>query len=266
MSYCAKSPLAGLCPPDPPRWAAGPVPVPHPANPAFARMSALAKLSAPETELLRALPGMARSYAMHAELCTEHQIQPTRILLSGWACQHRLLGDGRRQIISFLLPGDIIGSVLHTAMRADTSVVALTPVMAADGRPLMRAVQAAPASMPGLVSALLQIGHMDQARLLDHVVRLGRQTAYERLVHLLLEIHSRLDAIGQVEGDSFVFPLTQENLGDALGLSVVHINRTLQQIRRDRMVEIRGGRVTILQHGAMQAVAGWDPEVQMPRA
>ena len=261
MSYCAKSPLASLCPPDPPRWAGGPMPAPRAANPALVRMSALAKLSIPEADLLRALPITARGHAMQAELCTEHQVQPAKVLMSGWACQHRLLGDGRRQIISFLLPGDIIGSVLHTAVRADTSVVALTPVVVADGRPLMRALQAIPSSMPGLASAMLQIGHMDQVRLLDQVVRLGRQTAYERLVHLLLEIHSRLDAIGQVEGDSFVFPLTQENLGDALGLSVVHINRTMQQIRRDRMVEIRSGRVTILQHGAMRAVAGWDPEV-----
>jgi CRP-like cAMP-binding protein len=86
---------------------------------------------------------------------------------------------------------------------------------------------------------------------------LGRQTAYERLVHLVLEFYGRLQAIGMVDGDSFALPLTQDILADALGLSVVHINRTLQQVRRDRLLDMRGGQVTLRQLDLMRAMADW---------
>ncbi len=85
------------------------------------------------------------------------------------------------------------------------------------------------------------------------------EAAYERLVHLLLEFHSRLDAVGMVDGDTFSLPLTQEVLADALGLSVVHINPTLQQVRRDRLLELRGGQVTLRQPELMRAMADWPP-------
>ena len=91
----------------------------------------------------------------------------------------------------------------------------------------------------------------------DHVVRLGRQTAYERVVHLMLEFRSRLAVVGQVVDDGFAVPVTQEVLADALGLSVVHINRTLQQIRRDRLFELRGGQLKLRQIELMQAMVDW---------
>ena len=77
------------------------------------------------------------------------------------------------------------------------------------------------------------------------------------MVHLILELHGRLQAIDMVDGDSFSVPLTQEILADALGLSVVHINRTLQQVRRDKLLEMRGGRIIIHQLDAMRRVADW---------
>ena len=99
----------------------------------------------------------------------------------------------------------------------------------------------------------------DEGNLCDQIVRLGRQTAYERLLHLVLEFHHRLQAVGMVNGYSFAFPLTQEVLADALGLSVVHINRTLQQVRRDRLLDMRGGQVTLRQIDLMRAMADWAP-------
>jgi CRP-like cAMP-binding protein len=86
-------------------------------------------------------------------------------------------------------------------------------------------------------------------------VRLGRQTAYERMAHLLLELHARLTEIGEARGDSFNLPVKQEVLADALGLSLVHVNRTLQQMRRDRLVDMRGAQMTFLDRGALEAAA-----------
>jgi CRP-like cAMP-binding protein len=108
------------------------------------------------------------------------------------------------------------------------------------------------------------MGYADDVRFRDHVVRLGRQTAYERVVHLMLEFSSRLDAIGQVSEQGFALPVTQEILADALGLSVVHINRTLQQIRRDRLFDLRSGQVTLRQIDLMKAMADWSPPLVLP--
>ena len=112
---------------------------------------------------------------------------------------------------------------------------------------------------PAWAEAVAAMLHADEINLRDQIVRLGRQTAYERLVHLVLEFHHRLEAIGMVDGDSFSLPLTQEILADALGLSVVHINRTLQQVRRDRLLDMRGGQVTLRQPDLMRAMSDWAP-------
>lgn len=229
-------------------------------NALILRMSALSLLNTDEVALLREVTAAARPLPAQSELCVEGRVQPPLILLSGWACYQRLLGDGRRQIISFLLPGDIIGSVLRNGQPAAQMAAALTSVVVADARPLLQ-VGAADSSLPGLFTALNRIAYDDEVRLRDHVVRLGRQTAYERVVHLMLEIRSRLQAVGQVADDSFAVPVTQEVMADALGLSVVHINRTLQQIRRDRLFELRSGQVKLRHIELMEAMADWAPPV-----
>ena len=225
------------------------------------RMAGLAILTGDEVDLLRELAAAGRGRPAQTELCLEGRPQSPQVLLTGWACYQRVLGDGRRQIVGFILPGDVIGPVLRHSLPAPCSALALTPVVVADARPLMQGADTASSTTPGLFSALQQMAYAEDVRLRDHVVRLGRQTAYERVVHLMLEFRSRLDAIGQVVEDGFALPLTQEMLADALGLSVVHINRTLQQIRRDRLLDLRSGQVVLRQVELMKAMADWAPPV-----
>jgi CRP-like cAMP-binding protein len=228
-------------------------------------MSGLADLSSDEFDILRDVVSTGRNLPTHTELCVENRVQSPLVLLAGWACYQRLLGDGRRQIISFILPGDIIGPVTRPTLPTPNTALALTPVVVADARLLLSSLETGAQQQPGLVSALNQMGYADDVRFRDHVVRLGRQTAYERVVHLMLEFSSRLDAIGQVSEQGFALPVTQEILADALGLSVVHINRTLQQIRRDRLFDLRSGHVTLRQIDLMKAMADWSPPlVQQP--
>ena len=222
-------------------------------------MSGLAALSPEELDLLREVAAAGRSRPTQIELCLDGRPPSPQVLLTGWACYQRVLGDGRRQIIGFLLPGDVIGPVLRHTLPTPCSALALTPVVVADAKLLMQAVDGSGPVMPGLLSAVQQMSYADDVRLRDHVVRLGRQTAYERVVHLMLEFRSRLEAIGQVVEDGFALPLTQEMLADALGLSVVHINRTLQQIRRDGLLDLRSGQVLLRQVELMKAMADWAP-------
>ena len=228
-------------------------------NPVAVRIASMVALLPSERQILRDLSLGARHHAPQTLLCSEGQVQPPQALLAGWACYQRLLRDGRRQIIRFLLPGDVIGSLIHPNRPPSSAALSLTPVVLGDARPLQRAHADPALAMPGLADAVNQMDYADEVSLGDQVMRLGRQTAYERVVHLILEFHNRLSAVGQVKDNSFTLPLTQEVLADALGLSVVHINRTLQQVRRDRLFDMRSGQVTLRQPELMQAMADWTP-------
>ncbi|WP_454717417.1 Crp/Fnr family transcriptional regulator [Caulobacter segnis] len=174
---------------------------------------------------------------------------PPMFLLSGWACLAHTLRDGRRQILAFLLPGDGIGFDLLTRSQRSVEVVALTPLK-------VRRAQ------PGFIAGTERLGRVfagaaaaQQGRMIDQMVRLGRQTALERMAHLLLELHGRLAEIGEVRGETFHLPLKQEILADALGLSLVHVNRTLQQMKRDKLIDMRGAQVTLLDRAVLEAAS-----------
>ncbi len=212
-----------------------------------------------EVSLIRGLGRFTRSHLPGTEIGADAAPMMSRVVLSGWACQQRMLGDGRRQIISFLLPGDVIGSLEPLDLPADHSVMALTQVITVDATALVKAVASGDPAYRGLARAarLLALGETTMLR--DQIVRLGRQTAYERMVHLLLELHARLKMAGLATPDTFALPITQEVLADALGLSVVHTNRVLQQVRQDGLLETRSGQVKILDLEAMRTVADWPP-------
>jgi CRP-like cAMP-binding protein len=228
-------------------------------NAAAQRLSALADLSSGEMQILTNLPRQTRSYVAREEIWNEGKVVVPRIILSGWACRQRTLGDGRRQIVSFLLPGDLCLPVERPVIPGACAVVALTAVLAADARALEAAVNGQSLIYPGLTQAVHLLAVHETLLLQDHVMRLGRQTAYERTVHLLLELRGRLNTVNLVTNNVFSLPLTQEVLADALGLSIVHVNRTLQQIRRDGMLEFRGGSVTILDLAMMESVSEFVP-------
>ncbi len=224
------------------------------------RMTALADLSDTEIELLQAMPQLPRRRAGQNLLSRAGHEQPPQMLIAAWASYQRLLSDGRRQIIDFILPGEGVGSLTHDP-QSSSLAIALTSVVTVDASGLVRAVADRPNLVPGLAHAMRLMSRADSARLHDQVVRLGRQTAYERLLHLLLDLHHRLDAVGLVVDNSFALPVTQEMLADTLGLSAVHMNRTLQQARKDGLFEMAAGSVTLRKIELMQSLADWTPAV-----
>lgn len=174
---------------------------------------------------------------------------PPMFLLSGWACLAHSLRDGRRQILAFLLPGDSVGFDLLTRSQRTVEAVALTPLK------VRYAQSNFAAGTERLGRAFAGAAAAQQGRMIDQMVRLGRQTAYERMAHLLLELHGRLAEIGETRGDSFHLPVKQEILADALGLSLVHVNRTLQHMRRDHLIDMRGAQMTLLDRAALEAAS-----------
>ena len=221
------------------------------------RLTGLAALSLPELTLVRRLGRVTRTHAANTELAGPGDVQSPRILLSGWACNQQVLRSGRRQIIRFLVPGDLIGSMDRPIAPMVSTVVALTPLTVADARPLWDAINTSDTPMPGLTLAVQRALHADAMGLRDQIVRLGGRAAYERLIHLVLELHERLRAVGLAPGHSFNMPVTQEMLADALGMSFVHTNRTLQQIKQDGLFMMRSGHVTIEKMDRMCSMADW---------
>jgi CRP-like cAMP-binding protein len=220
------------------------------------RLQSFSPLSAEAIALIRSLDD-AQSHAAGAELNGERAPLPKpRFLLIGWAARMRWLSDGRRQIMGFILPGEAIGLCARPHPLALASTVALTPLTTIDAAPVLKAMHQ-PDLAPGLSEAVNVAASMDEALLLDQVVRLGRQTAYERICHLLLELRDRLSDVGLVHGGSFPLPLTQEVMADATGLSIVHVNRILQQLRREKLLDLRGGHATLLDAEQLQAIADY---------
>lgn len=240
-------------------------PQPGALSSASARMTArrfapLADLSPADLALLDGAASRLVHLPPRTELLREGEELRPLILVEGWACRQRVFPNGRRQVISFYLPGDLIGSPVEGwARRSPSSLFTLTPVIAAETAGLGKALLEGRQAHPGLLRACRLAELLDEICLLNHIARLGRQTAYERMAHLLLEIRDRLDQVGLVTDGSFTMPLTQEILADALGLSIVHVNRTLQQLRRDGLIELKGPAVVLKDGAALAAIADYRP-------
>ena len=175
-----------------------------------------------------------------------------RCLVSGWACRYTDLEDGRRQIYDVVLPGELIGSFLQPRPLALAAVAALTPVELVDASELFRPEVLE--SYPDLSQALNRMVVGDERRTLVQISRLGRMSALERLVHLLLQLHERLAEIGLVERGCFSLPLTQEMMGDLLGLSTVHLNRTVKYLRVQNLIKMDRGCVTLLDQRSLASI------------
>lgn len=230
----------------------------RPVDTVARRLRLLAPFSEAELELVRSLAERRERHSAGEELVSEGQVsRRSRYVVSGWASRQRVMDDGRRQIFGFILPGEGIGVATRPERPSLCSVVALTALETIDATPVLEAVQAGRA--PGLARVLERAEHLEQALLLDHLVRLGRMTAYERVAHFLLELQQRLEGAGLGDSQRFPLPLTQEIMADVLGLSIVHVNRTLQQLRRERLIELRSGVAILLQRDLLASIADYRP-------
>ncbi len=173
-------------------------------------------------------------------------------LYAGWAFRFKTLPDGRRQILNFQLPGDLLG--LQAAMfdAAQHGIEALTDVELC--RLPRRDVWALFGNMPGLAFDVAWLGAREESIVDDNLTSVGRGSATERVAALIVALYKRLKLLGHVVDDSFEFPLTQQHLADALGLSLVHTNKTLAKLRRMGMFTGKNGTLTLTNPHVLQRV------------
>ena len=208
------------------------------------RFARLHVLSDGERDMLRRIGASPTQRYGPRTLITLTPAAPKLFLLTGWVGRVRQLTGGRRQIISVAMPGDELNP--HPSLAGRNELLkSLTPVQTVVADRIY--ALAATAAGAGIAAGLQAAASLYDAFLLDQIVRLGRQTAFERIAHFLLELRYRSDLAGlAIEGSSFPMPLTQENIADTLGLSVVHVNRTLQVMRRTGLIRLKSGQLTLL--------------------
>ena len=175
------------------------------------------------------------------------------VVLDGWACRYKELPDGRRQVVGYFLPGNICDLHIYVLRRMDHSVGAVSEIRVAEvGREELETLLD---RHPRISQALLWDELVMVATQREWTLNIGQRTAYERLAHLLLELFVRLESVGMTRGESCGFPLTQSDLAEATGLTSVHVNRMLQELRREKLIELGGRRLTILDRDALARAA-----------
>lgn len=217
------------------------------AAPFLRRIRSLAPATSREEEFLATLHLPVQAFTAGAQVRAEGDVgSGAWIVGAGWAARLRALPDGRRQIVNFLLPGDVIGLGEFQHAAAHCAIVAITDLKLLNAGRLAEAIERNREALPNLALACRKQLVLSQVQMLDQILRLGCLIALERMAHLLLELYHRMEDAGLARDGWFPFPLTQAQLGEALGLSLVHVNRTSQHLRRERLIELRPGRAAVL--------------------
>jgi CRP-like cAMP-binding protein len=178
------------------------------------------------------------------------------LILEGFTCRYKLLPDGKRQITGFYIPGDIpdlqslflhtLDNSLGTFVRTRVAMISHQTL-----RTLFR-------RYPRLGEIFWRDSFIEGAIFREWMVGLGRRSGYQRMAHLLCELQMRLRAVGLAQDNGYELPLTQNEIGDALGLSTVHVNRVLQDLRNDGLIVLRGGVLRILDWEGLKSASEFD--------
>ncbi|WP_342106125.1 Crp/Fnr family transcriptional regulator [Methylobacterium sp. SI9] len=225
----------------------------------IAKLRQFTPISARDERALRELSsGHARLYEAGAEIVREGDaLEAVRIVLSGWACRYKRLPDGRYQAIGLLLPGDVCTHGVGVVATMDYAIEALGAVTVIEIAPA--AFAALLDGSPTLARAFACEEQQCAALQREWALNLGRRDARERLLHLFSELFHRLHDIGLTQDNSYDCPLKQEMLADVIGMTSVHVNRVLQALRREKLIELRGRQLTILDRLALERMAQFNP-------
>jgi CRP-like cAMP-binding protein len=227
------------------------------AAPWFRRLARLAPLTTVEQRALEDSVAATRHFATHDDLAKAGEVADRLfVILEGYACQYRLLPDGRRQIVSYLFAGDMTDPRQLQLGQVDFSLCVLWPsVVATLNSDTLHRLE----SHAHLRVAFARYAYTQQVIAREWLINVGQRTAFERVGHLLCEIYTRLDAVGITRDHSFELPLTQAELGDTLALSAVHVNRTLMELRRMDLVTFQNRLVRIHDFQGLSTASGFDP-------
>jgi len=223
--------------------------------------SLLAHLAPSEKGRFLANLGVAPPYPAGTKLDGANGSAKARLVLSGWAMSYFVLADGERQIVDFHLPGELLETASSAHLRAFVHNVALSDLQLAhfDER-----VLESDSDMPRSFGARIRERQFD--RHITRIASLGGHRGRVKVAALIMDWHHRLESAGLAKDGLFEAPVTQEILGDALGLSTVHVNRIIQGLRHEGIIRMNPGEIEILDLDGLAAIAGphWPRAAETP--
>ena len=227
-------------------------------SPLLWKLDSISSLSDEEKRALLDLPMNVKVFEADNDIVRDGD-RPSDccLILSGFVCRYKVLSDGRRQIMGFYVPGDIpdlqslhLHVMDHSIGTLVTSSIALIPHESLRNLLMQH---------PGLTGAFWRDTLIDAAMFREWMIGMGRRSAYQRIAHLLCELQMRLRAVGLAGENGYDLPVTQNELGDALGLSTVHVNRVLQDLRSEGLLALHGGTLHVPDWEALQVAGDFDP-------
>ncbi|HEX8482571.1 MAG TPA: Crp/Fnr family transcriptional regulator [Allosphingosinicella sp.] len=225
-------------------------------NALITKLEPVVRLTQEDRSALTALGAVPRDMGARRNIIREgERPEFVHLMVEGWAARYKLLADGTRQITAFLIPGDFCDLHVTILGAMDHSIITLTRAKVAF---IPRSQMDALTGRPGLVKAFWWATLVDEAVLRAWIVNVGRRDAYGAVGHLMCELYVRMKNIGLADDHCFELPLTQEELGDALGLTTVHVNRVLQRLRAENLIDLRRGILTIRDYRALEAASGFN--------
>lgn len=226
------------------------------------RLGHYVRLSAGEQAALERLEEQERSHRRGAVIIAEgDSLRELFILRSGWLHSSVMLGTGARQIMRFHFQGDVVGLPLLAFRDSPETITAVTDVTVA---PFSRERLAALiADHPRLAALLLALAVAGRVSLADRLASIGRTSARARVASLLCEIHGRMRLLGLAESGTVHLPLTQEDIGDATGLTAVHVNRMMRSLAEDGVIERSGNQLKVLDEKRLCDVAGFADRTEL---
>lgn len=222
------------------------------------KLRARDEVSPEEEKTIRSVVGNPRDVPADTTMIrAEETLEESTLLLDGIACRYKDLRNGERQITELHVAGDFLDLHSFTLKRLDHNVMALTPCRIGSVRheDLRRITE----ELPHLTRLYWFGTNLDAAIHREWELTLGRRPAIARVAHLLCELHVRLGLVGLTEGTSYRLDLTQTDLAECLGLTSVHVNRMLRELRERGLAEFKQGMVTILALEPLQRLAEFNP-------
>lgn len=228
-------------------------------DPIWRKFSGLLDLSQAERGMLRRLHDDYQDIAPRTRIASPDEGPAhTWLLQYGWAMVNKQLANGSQQILSFAVPGDflglsgiVLGKNVHTM-----ETITRARVCRIRWDQLLELFE----GYPRLVLSLYWFKAREDILLREHLVRIGRHCAYDRTSHLFLELLIRLERAGQAAGDGFRFPVTQELLADALGLTPIHVSRTLKKLRVAGLVTLADGHLIVHDRARLARETGFEDD------
>jgi CRP-like cAMP-binding protein len=222
-------------------------------------MRARDDVSAEEEAVLRSAVSDVRDVGADVTVVrADEDLFVSNILLDGLMCRYKDLGYGERQITELHVAGDFVDLHSFPLKRLDHNVMALVPsrIALVPHDRLLRISE----TYPHLTRLLWFMTTLDAAIHREWQLSLGRRTSLARIAHVLCELHARLEIVGLTDGNVYRLPLTQVDLAECLGLTSIHVNRTLRELRSQRLVTFRNKIVSIEDHAGLKRVAEFNPD------